>query len=261
MSRKLIVSDVDDTLLMRGSKAIPEAYFEIVEKQSDSNSNIVFAIASGRDYDSLLRLFDRVKDKVFFISTNGGQVFYQGNKLYESSFTLEETVTMLEKIDKMIQIPREYLLSTSSASVMHGDNHDFHDDIRNLGNNVEIVDKWEDTKESIIKLSIYSNQKALELDPIVRQAIGEEYNITVSGSSWLDINSSDKGEALAFLAEYLGISRDNVVAFGDQYNDLGMLDYAGEKYLMAHALPELIALGYPLVDDTIGKISEIIADF
>ena len=42
----------------------------------------------------------------------------------------------------------------------------------------------------------------------------------------------DKGTALAFLAERLGIPREQVMAFGDNTNDLPMLAYAGASVAM-----------------------------
>ena len=42
----------------------------------------------------------------------------------------------------------------------------------------------------------------------------------------------DKGTALAFLAERLGIAREQVMAFGDNTNDLPMLAYAGASVAM-----------------------------
>ena len=42
----------------------------------------------------------------------------------------------------------------------------------------------------------------------------------------------DKGSALAFLAERLGVAREQVMAFGDNTNDLPMLAYAGASVAM-----------------------------
>ena len=44
----------------------------------------------------------------------------------------------------------------------------------------------------------------------------------------------DKGAALRFLAERLGVDREQVMAFGDNSNDLSMLNYAGAPVAMAN---------------------------
>ncbi|MGX8698680.1 MAG: HAD-IIB family hydrolase, partial [bacterium] len=56
----------------------------------------------------------------------------------------------------------------------------------------------------------------------------------------IEINcaAANKGAALLFLAEYLGIPRENTLAFGDGSNDVTMLRAAGTGVAMANAQPE-----------------------
>jgi Cof subfamily protein (haloacid dehalogenase superfamily) len=49
-----------------------------------------------------------------------------------------------------------------------------------------------------------------------------------------------KGSAIGRLADSLGIRREEVMAIGDNYNDVEMLDYAGQPVLMGNAPEELI---------------------
>lgn len=48
-----------------------------------------------------------------------------------------------------------------------------------------------------------------------------------------------KGVALRRLAESQGIGREEIMAIGDNFNDLEMLEYAGQPVVMANAAPEL----------------------
>lgn len=48
-----------------------------------------------------------------------------------------------------------------------------------------------------------------------------------------------KGRALKNLAESRGLRRDQVLAIGDNYNDVEMMEYAGHAALMANSTPEL----------------------
>ena len=50
---------------------------------------------------------------------------------------------------------------------------------------------------------------------------------------------SDKGIALAWLAEYLGIGREEVMAIGDAHNDIGMIGWAGLGCAVGNAAPEV----------------------
>ncbi len=62
--------------------------------------------------------------------------------------------------------------------------------------------------------------------------------------SILDIlpRGCSKGVALARLAERRGLHRDQVMAIGDNWNDLEMLRWAGQPVLMGNASPELRAI-------------------
>lgn len=48
-----------------------------------------------------------------------------------------------------------------------------------------------------------------------------------------------KGVALRRLAERQGIGREEIMAIGDNFNDLEMLEFAGQPVVMANAAPEL----------------------
>ena len=53
--------------------------------------------------------------------------------------------------------------------------------------------------------------------------------------------SVNKGRALEALARSLNVPREQVIAFGDEDNDLPMLEYAGVGYAMDNAKPEFKA--------------------
>lgn len=59
--------------------------------------------------------------------------------------------------------------------------------------------------------------------------------------SLVDITApgATKGRALAWRAEQLGLGRDEVMAVGDNFNDLEMLEFAGTPVVMANAVDGL----------------------
>jgi Cof subfamily protein (haloacid dehalogenase superfamily) len=59
--------------------------------------------------------------------------------------------------------------------------------------------------------------------------------------SLIDITApaATKGRALAWRAAQLGLDRDEVMAVGDNFNDLDMLEYAGTPVVMGNAVEEL----------------------
>jgi hydroxymethylpyrimidine pyrophosphatase-like HAD family hydrolase len=64
--------------------------------------------------------------------------------------------------------------------------------------------------------------------------------------SLIDITSpaATKGRALAWRAGELGLARDEVMAVGDNFNDLEMLEYAGRPVVMGNAVAPLRDRGW-----------------
>jgi Cof subfamily protein (haloacid dehalogenase superfamily) len=55
-----------------------------------------------------------------------------------------------------------------------------------------------------------------------------------------------KGHALKRWADYRGIPREQVMAIGDNFNDLEMLAFAGQPFIMSNACEELKSRGWPV---------------
>lgn len=70
----------------------------------------------------------------------------------------------------------------------------------------------------------------------------------------------NKGQSLRFLAEHLGLTPDEVMAFGDGQNDVPMIEYAGHGYAMANACPQALAcaarVAPPNTQDGVAQVVE-----
>ena len=62
----------------------------------------------------------------------------------------------------------------------------------------------------------------------------------------VDVTSPEatKGHALAWRAEQMGLKPDEVMAIGDNFNDLEMLEFAGTPVVMANAVEPLKTRGF-----------------
>ena len=62
----------------------------------------------------------------------------------------------------------------------------------------------------------------------------------------VDVTAPDatKGRALAWRAEQMGLARDEVMAIGDNFNDLEMLEFAGTSVVMGNSVEELKGRGW-----------------
>ena len=80
--------------------------------------------------------------------------------------------------------------------------------------------------------------------PILSGIFQEELNIVVSGDQWLDAMNPgiNKGVALRFLQNQLGISPAETMSFGDFYNDIETVSYThldvykrqGQSFIRPH---------------------------
>ena len=90
-----------------------------------------------------------------------------------------------------------------------------------------------------------------EFAGVLQQALGDRIRLFKTRYPSVDLTILDavsarasKGDSLARVAEQLGIAREEVMAIGDNHNDLSMLHYAGRGVVMANAEEELKQLGF-----------------
>ncbi len=86
----------------------------------------------------------------------------------------------------------------------------------------------------------------------LRAEIACDASLSCVSSTPFNLEISDvagaKGIALAWLCEHLGADRAESVAFGDNINDLSMIEAAGTGVAMANALPEVKAVANAVAD-------------
>jgi Cof subfamily protein (haloacid dehalogenase superfamily) len=92
---------------------------------------------------------------------------------------------------------------------------------------------------------------AAQYIPRVEAVVGDDAYVTRSQPEFIEILDPrvDKGEALRFVAERLGIPLARTLAIGDSWNDLPLLRAAGFGVAMASAPPELCATADAVVAD------------
>lgn len=98
---------------------------------------------------------------------------------------------------------------------------------------------------SFIKLMMIDEPDVLDA-AIARlpAALTERFAVLKSAPFFLEVfdHRAGKGPSLQKLAEHLGIDRANVMAIGDQENDLTMLQYAGTSVAMGNAIDAVKAV-------------------
>lgn len=107
-------------------------------------------------------------------------------------------------------------------------------------------------KKDILKFVIIEEKNPSILDEI-RKELRKVQGIKIT-SSWpnnIEVMNEgvDKGNAVKILAEKMNIDREDIIAFGDNYNDIEMIKFAGLGVAMGNA-EEFIKQEADYVTDT-----------
>lgn len=100
----------------------------------------------------------------------------------------------------------------------------------------------EHSREAPTKLTVINWDGELqEIEAYLRAKYGEKIVALQSSGYFLEITDrrATKGQALQRLAERQGVRREEIIAFGDSFNDLDMIRYAGLGVAVANARPEV----------------------
>lgn len=119
----------------------------------------------------------------------------------------------------------------------------------------EIEDETEVLTVDPIKMLFIGDPIELPLFEDELRRVAPELTIMRSEKKYVEVlpPEASKGNALAWLCEYLGIPLARTVAVGDQMIDLSMIERAGLGVAMAHSRPELQVCA----DAVISQISEL----
>ena len=154
----------------------------------------------------------------------------------------------------------EVLISGADTSYLIPKHPDYVDHIRYfVGNHITRVKRAQDIPEDILKVSAYCRDGAASHAQTLGAPWKAAYSVAVAGEKWLDFTRADKGTGLAALCGELGVRPQEVIAFGDNFNDVPMLDLVGSPYIMQGAVPALLER-YPMqcarVEDVLRKLAE-----
>lgn len=239
---RLIASDIDGTLIFHGPGGTPDIHPAVfAEIRRLREKGILFCPASGRQYGSLRRIFAPVAEELYYICGNGAVVFGPGDPgpvLRSTGMERAEAVKLAEEI---LAIPQcEVVLCGEKTSWFCPKHDDYRELFHDLaGKEMEVLSAPADMPEPITKVTAYCREGTKEPEAILAPR-WQRFHPAVSGPEWLDFTLADKGTGLAQLCEVLGIDRSEVMAFGDNYNDIPMLEFAGHPYLMETADPPLL---------------------
>lgn len=241
---KVVACDIDGTLLREGSQDISHRIFGEIRRLREKG--ILFCPASGRQYESLRTLFAPVAGELLYLCENGALLYGPGNP-----GPLLEKVAVAEDIGRTLweeirgREDCEVMASGENMSyICPADGGQIVAPIRAVGNRFTQVPRWEDIPETVVKLSAYCPGGAAPVAAEMIPRWSDRFSVAVAGERWVDFTVADKGTGIAALCRTLNVRPEEVMAFGDNYNDVPMLTAAGTAYLMESAA-EALKIRFP----------------
>lgn len=255
MNIKLIVSDVDGTILPRGGVISERTKAAVASCQ---RAGVPFVIASGRWFVSAKVIADALEqaEGYMIIAGGGAVVDLKGATLREWALTREQARQVYEILrtqDVMINaFVRDAVYRVNTRALKHP--------VKGLGSYLGdayhmVNDDWEQFEEKGLdhpyKLEAYSDEpkKLAALQEAVVQA-----GFSVSSAYVTNIEimapGCGKGMAVSWLADRLGVRTEDCMAFGDNTNDLSMLKAVGWPVAVENAVDELKAVARIVAPDS-----------
>lgn len=250
MSIKLVVTDIDGTLLPEGTDKINPAMFEAILQLKEKG--IVFAGASGRQFHSMETLFEPVKKDMIFIAENGAYIHCRGVDIQEWVMSRKQVVRLVEQLRK---VPGGCItLNAKDAFYVEHEDLKFLDLISNGYHNlVYQVDDVLAVDTEVIKVSLYMEKGIEEMAKEIVPQWEDTFTCAIAGDIWLDFMhaKANKGNALKSVQKTLSILSEETMAFGDNLNDIAMLQCAGESYAVGNARKEVKAVAKHVADTNV----------
>lgn len=255
---RLIVTDMDGTLL-DSFGGIPPKNLDAVKKAIDSG--VEFAIVTGRPYISVKGLLKSNSLSCSVIGCNGAQVTNRDGKLIKAHYinkdSLLKAMRLVESRDVYYQLYDDHYIYTKSRlqmvkmlknystksikkqitprRIIGGIRRLFFIEVKVMGDLVGFASQ-EDKNFYKVQIASLSQE---ELNSI-REGLKGIPDIDITSSSYFNIEIGPKdvtkGTALKELASVKNIPPEEIIAMGDNYNDIPMLEYAGCGVAMENAV-------------------------
>ena len=239
---EVIATDLDGTLLNSDHQLDP---FTVATVQRLARNGVQFVIATGRHYCDVAGIRDVLGIRPYLVTSNGARVHAPDDTMVHARNLPPQAVRRLVQPEIAGEHGRVIVnLFSDDAWLIDRDAREllmYHQD---SGFRYEVTDLCAQAGADIAKV-LYIG-KPHDLAPIAERLareFGDSLYVTYSLSDCLEVMASgvSKGRALQFVLDRLGARRSKCVAFGDNMNDIDLLETAGYPFMMNNANPDLIA--------------------
>ena len=235
---KLILSDVDGTLLGKGEGAFDKQVFEIINELH--NRNILFAAASGRGFGELQQLFFPVKDKIAFVCSDGAMTKSRDSVIEINSMEHESVGALIN--DVTYTEGCEFLLYGREKLYIRPKTRAYEEFIKEkYEDKVCLINSIYEVNDDLLKLSIYAKNGVEKCSDHFKSKWRDTFDMVYNANNWMEFVAQgiSKVSGLRALCREYSINMDEVMAFGDGGNDIKLLGAVGYGYAMDYA-PECV---------------------
>lgn len=236
---KLVAADLDDTLLDKDFQLSGPVRQAVAAVRA---AGVYFTISTGRMFRSAARLAGELGIDLPLITYQGALVknSLSGEVLIYRPLPLEHARGIIGQIHRKGFHINAYL---DDRLLVERDTPEGQRYAAVAGVEQEVVGdllEYLDTDPTKV-LAIAREPELDALAEEMRPVYGEQVHIVKSKPHFLEFSHPEatKGHALAALAGRWGIDRSEVMAIGDSYNDLEMLEYAGLGVVVANARDDI----------------------
>jgi hypothetical protein len=255
-SVRLIAIDIDGTLL---SPDFDISATDLSALRRAHSEGVEVIVVTGRRHTFALPIVQQLGFDLWLISSNGAITRSLSGETFHRDLLPEPTCRQL--VEVMQEFRGQTVLtfdSTGPGTIV----------IERLDELEGSIQRWLEKNMQYIKF-VVPIENALTTDPVqvmfcgpveqmqraLRSLASCELPITVLRTEYpgRDLSIVDvlntgcsKGHALERWTNYRGITREQVVAIGDNYNDIEMLAFAGQPFIMGNAADELLGRGWKL---------------
>ncbi len=228
---RLIATDIDGTLVKDSTPWVYPEILTAIREWTDRGG--YFCVASGRQYYSIRHMFEQVADRILYLAENGAHVRCGEKDILVQKMRRDYVEELMRQLRTYYE-DCDVIVSTTNGSLLESHNDEF---VRFIAegyhNKYRVVEDVLAEPEEIIKIAIRRKGSIRELgEKVLIPQWKDKIKACMAGEEWVDFMdaSVDKGNALKVLQQYLGVTAGETMSFGDNDNDIGLIEAAGESY-------------------------------
>ncbi|MER2105319.1 MAG: Cof-type HAD-IIB family hydrolase [Solibacillus sp.] len=242
MKQHLIVLDLDGTLLT-DDKTISHTTKTTLQRAKEEGHQVM--IATGRPFRASEVYYKELGLTTPIVNFNGAYVHHPLNPMWQD---IHSPISM-RVVRDVVESVHKYEYKNLIAEVLDDVYIHHEDDVMlnsfNMGNpRVLLGDITKNLTQDPTSLLIYAQENNI---PIIRQHLQDVHAEVIEHRTWgapfpiVEVvrKGLSKAVGIHHIAQEMGIPRERIIAFGDEDNDLEMIDYAGIGVAMHNGIAEL----------------------